>query len=111
MEKFYGLLVFALADWGLANAVTVLKVGKPLREFLKDVPVLKDLFRCPACLGFWVALAGSWCVFSPSLPCVPKDFLGDPRVAAAFMDGFVCCGINWILHVACERLGHGVEGL
>lgn len=103
MEKFYALTVFVLAVWGLANAVTVLDAGKPIRRFLRDVPVLGKMFQCPACLGFWIGMAASWSVFSPSLSCVSKEF-PDPRVAAMVADGLVCSGVNWILHVLCERL-------
>lgn len=103
VEKFYGLTVFVLAVWGLANAIGVLKVGKPIREFLKDTPVLKDLFRCPACLGFWMGMGASWFVFSPSLSCISREF-PDPRFAAMVADGLVCSGVNWFLYCVCTRL-------
>jgi hypothetical protein len=108
-HPFYGFVVFVFAVWGLANAIGVLKVGHPIREFLKNTPVLKDLFRCPACLGFWMGMAASWFLFSPSLSCFPKDF-PDSKVAAMVVDGLVCSGANWILYCVCTRLEFVPQG-
>ena len=72
------LLEYWLAVFGLTNAITFLHIGKPIREFFSGVSdddfyerarcvsgkglqtwrhaFIGRLFRCHACMGFWVGI-------------------------------------------------------
>jgi hypothetical protein len=96
-------VLFVFAVYGLANAVAVLKFGLPIRKVCKPIPVLGLLICCPACLAFWFALGGSWGAFSPARLFV------DNWWKAMVVDGLAASGGVWLLHLAAERMGHGLD--
>lgn len=116
MEILIKLLVMALAIYGLTNAIAVLKAGHPLRSFLEMMELQtrnksgktfwafwRILFKCPPCLSFWFGMAASVWVLSITRSLVPEWWM------AMLMDGFILCGTSWLLHLAAERLGHGLD--
>jgi len=109
VEALVKLLVFLLAVYGLANAVAVLKIGRYFlgtykeRRFLGRAPFLGDLLYCPPCLAFWIGVACSAWVLSPAGVYV------DVRWKALVLDGLAASGAAYLLHLAAERLGHGLE--
>lgn len=112
------LALFALAVFGLASAVTVLKIGRyffgtshceekecqnskhpyETRKFLGRIPYFGDLFYCPPCLGFWLGMGTSVWILSPSQELIEVWW------KAMLLDGCVAVGIVWILHVAVMRM-------
>lgn len=109
------LLLFLLAVYGLANAVAILKVGKPLRLIASRIgpfylhqtspnlaearrSIWQDLVECPACLSFWIGIAASLYAFSPA-----SSVVHDRAVAATF-DGLAASGSSWIIHVVLEKI-------
>lgn len=88
---------FFVAVWGCATAIAVLKVGSPIRIALAEVPVLKYLVVCPACLSFWIAVAASF-VWSPSAHS------GFPDGWSHVFDGFTALAVSWFLHVVTARV-------
>lgn len=115
METLTKLVAMVLAVYGLANAIAVLKAGAPLRVFLEACELgstgalrwfwcfWKTLFKCPPCLSFWIGMACSYWVFSISAGFVKVWWMAIP------VDGFIVCGTSWLLHLAAERLGHGLD--
>lgn len=109
MRQLVGFLIFVLATYGLANAIAVLKFGKFFfgtwqeRRFLGRIPYLGDLFYCPPCLAFWIGILFSWGGLSPSGDFVTLGW------RAMVVDGLVASACAYLLHVAAERLGHGLE--
>jgi hypothetical protein len=99
---FFALVVFLLATYGLANAISVLKFGLPIRKVCKPVPVLGALICCPACIAFWLGLGGSVGALSPSAAVI------DIWWKAMVVDGLMASGFTWVVHVLAEKLGHGV---
>lgn len=119
------LFVFLWAVYGLSNAIAVLKIGrfifgishcskedctstghpKEFRKFLGRIPYLGDLFYCPPCLAFWFGMAASRLGVSPSA------FVTDVPWTATIVDGLLASGVVWMLHLAAERLGHGLRDL
>lgn len=92
-------LFFILAVFGAANAIAVLKIGEVIRGTCKEpkrlgrIPYFGKMFFCPACIGFWIALATSAWVFSPaSLICAE-------RWKSILVDGFLASGAIWLIHV------------
>lgn len=91
------LLFWFLAAFGLCYVVGHARVSLPFRQRLGDVAEAKqwramlwfvELIECPACLGFWLGLAGGW--FMPTL--VPA-----PVPCAAFTLGLATCASGYIL--------------
>jgi hypothetical protein len=116
------LVIFLLAVYGLANSIAVLKAGKMVRnplEALSDfwagslwgLPwrFLTALVKCPPCLSFWIGIAGSWWVLSPSMDFIVAH--GKEPWVAAIVDGLAACGASWILHVAAMRMCIGIENI
>lgn len=110
------LIVVSLATYGLATAIAVLKAGKPIRDLFEWLetktrdPVLraiwtffKTLFKCPPCLSFWIGMASSVWVMSITKGLVAQWWM------AMVMDGLIVCGTSWLLHLAAERLGYGLD--
>lgn len=116
MEIWARLVVVILAVYGFANAIAVLKAGKPIRwlfgylETKAKDPILKSiasffniLFKCPPCLSFWIGMATSVWVLSISKGLVAQWWM------AMIVDGMIVCGTSWLLHLVAERLGYGLE--
>lgn len=114
------LVVFLLSVYGLATSVAILKAGRlvlhpleALSELWKGsvwgMPwrFLSALVRCPPCLSFWIGVAGSRWVLSPSRHLVA----GGNVWTAAVVDGLAACGSTWLLHVAAMRMCVGIEKL
>lgn len=99
------LLIFFLAVYGLANAIAVLKTRVIAEKLFGKIPVLKDLIKCPPCLAFWIGMAFSLTIFSPSIEWSPN------RGSAMVVDGLACCGLTWLLHVTAERLAFGLTDI
>lgn len=117
------LFVFLLAVYGLATAIAVLKIGKFIfgdgycaedgcpdprhptdrRKLLGRIPYLGDLFYCPPCLSFWIGMACSAYVISPSRAVCAVWW------QAMVLDGLMACGASWILFVTTERLAKDLE--
>lgn len=101
-------LLFFLAVYGAANAIAVLKFGQYFigtwdrRKFLGKIPIVGDLLYCPPCLSFWIGGVFSLWMFSPSSP-----FIGRAE-SAAFVDGLAASAVSYLIHLAAERLGHGL---
>lgn len=106
---------------GLSWSITVLAIGAPIR-MLSDLLTLRKtspgstaagsndaqplskiqiLFRCPACIGFWVACGLSALVYSPSIDCGLTRVI----ILASVLDGLVAVALNWVMHVVLTRLG------
>lgn len=108
------VLFWAITIYGFATAVAVLHAGKvlvraPLEWLAKKIWLLKPLSAlvcCPACMAFWTGLALSAGEFSPM-----RGLLGEryPEALSLGCDGFAALGSTWLLHVAAEKLGHGIE--
>jgi hypothetical protein len=116
MDTMIRLVVMALAVYGLANAIAVLKAGLPLRTFLETRELqaqnkwLKGfwtfwrvLFKCPPCLSFWFGMAGSYWVLSITKGLIAPWWLAMP------VDGLIVCATSWLLHLWAERTGHGLD--
>jgi hypothetical protein len=103
------LFVFLCAVFGLASAIAVLKFGRyflgtvKARKGIGRIPYVGDLFYCPPCLAFWIGMAMSKWVLSPSSAVVPVWW------QAMLCDGLMACGVVWLLHLLAERLGHGID--
>lgn len=117
------LFIFLTAVYGLATAIAVLKIGqhifgvgycakkkckekghpKELRRFLGRIPGVGDLFYCPPCLAFWIALGLSAFVLSPTSLVVHIRWL------SSILDGLMACGVVWLIHAVAERLTHGTD--
>lgn len=81
-------LTFVLAVYGAAAAVTVLYVGKGLRDLAdrSGWEPARQFVNCPACVGFWIGCATSaWVYPGPS--------------GLWYVDGFVALAVCWIVHV------------
>lgn len=123
MEGGFALALFALAVYGLANAMAVLKIGQfmfgksvcietdcphprhpyELRKSLGRIPKIGDLFYCPPCLAFWIGMAASWWLFSPSSLLIPRGW------RTTILDGLMASGMTYILHVWMEYLGKDLD--
>lgn len=103
MKELTGFVIFVFAVYGLSNAVAVLKFGMPIRKVCKPIPVIGLMICCPACIAFWFALGGSWWFISPATPFV------DVWWKAMIVDGTAASGGVWLLHLAAERMGHGLD--
>lgn len=117
------LVIFVIAIFGLATAIAVLKFGqfffgfghcpikdckaeghpRELRRFLGRIPYVGDLFYCPPCLAFWIGMAISLGIVSPS------RFIIHSAWQAAIIDGLLASGATWLLHLIAERLGHNLD--
>lgn len=118
-------ILFFLSVYGLANAISVLKIGRyfigqshcfekdcialdhPLdkRRGLGTVPYLGDLLYCPPCLSFWIGSAVSLLIISPASLVIIRSF------SSMLIDGLSACAVSYILHVVMEKVGQGVETL
>lgn len=116
METLVRLIVMALAVYGLANAIAVLKAGYPIRTMFEILEsrtkdkVFKSiwtfwriLFKCPPCLSFWIGMAASVWVLSITKGLIAEWWM------AMIVDGFILCGTSWLIHLAAERLGYGLD--
>lgn len=116
MDIVTRLMVLALAVYGLANAIAVLKAGKPLRTWLESREIRSrrkwakwfwqfwgSLFKCPPCLSFWIGMAASTWVLS-----ITSGLIQD-RWLVTLSDGFILCATSYFLHLFAERLGHGLD--
>ena len=107
MLQLVQLALFILAIYGLANAIAVLKIGQAVfgthkqRKFLGRIPFMGDLFYCPPCLAFWIGIAFSKWVFSPSKPFV------DASWKSLVVDGLAASGVVWLIHLMASWLGRG----
>ena len=50
-----------LAGFGLANALVIEEITKPVRMVAFRVPFVRKLFACRPCMGFWT---GSGCALT-----------------------------------------------
>jgi hypothetical protein len=119
MRDLVSLAVFLLATYGLANAIAVLKAGKPIRNLLERLAqppwewpfrkapwrFLHALFRCPPCLAFWIGVAFSVWLLSPA-----SAFCAE-RWKAVVLDGLAASAFSYLTHVTMEKMGLGVEDL
>lgn len=96
------ILLFLLACYGLALALTQLHVGIPYRWAGEKIG-LKILVHCPACTAFWIGLALSYLWCSPALSI--SGATDWHRHAAHAVDGLAACGFSWIVHVVLVKLG------
>ena len=109
MREVAKLLVFVLAVYGLANAIAVLKFGRYFlgthsdRKFLGKLPFLGDLLYCPPCLAFWLGMAGSAFLISPSAEWVGIWW------KAMIVDGLVASACAYFGHLIAEKLSHGLD--
>jgi hypothetical protein len=116
MDILTRLLIVALAVYGAANAITVLKAGHPIRSLLEAMELRsknrlikgfwsfwKILFKCPPCLSFWIGMATSVWVLSITKGMVAEWWM------SMLLDGFIVCGTSWLIHLAAERMGHGLD--
>jgi hypothetical protein len=112
-------LIFYAAVMGLSWCITILAIGSPLRWLVdltakassgsssaaaddaKPLTKIQILFRCPACIGFWIAGLLSWFVYSPCL----DSGLTRVIILASVLDGLVAVALNWVTHVVLTRLG------
>jgi len=89
-------LVFFLAAYGAALALTVLDFGIPYRWLGEKIgEPAKTFVYCPACTGFWLALAGAFFWYSPAGEG-PLDAIASALAAS---------GLIWIVHVVLSKLG------
>lgn len=112
------LVFISLAVYGLANAIAVLKAGKPIRFFLEYLHLstrnswLKTfwnfwstLFKCPTCLSFWIGMATSYWAVPLTNGLIKEWWL------VVIADGLILSATTWILHVVTTRLGYGIDEL
>ncbi len=105
------LVVFLMAVYGLANALTVLKFGryffgtwkKEDRKFLGKIPFFGDIFYCPPCISFYIGMAVSIWFLSPSRVMVPIWW------KAAILDGLAAVAFSYLAHATAEKLTHGLD--
>ncbi|HXX92245.1 MAG TPA: hypothetical protein VEN81_01345 [Planctomycetota bacterium] len=104
-----GLILFLLAIYGLASALTVLKFGQYFfgtykeRKFLGRVPFFGDIFYCPPCISFYLGMAASVFILSPSRDLVPVWW------KAMLLDGLAAVAFSYLAHAAAEKLTHGLD--
>jgi len=113
MREFGGFVIFALAVYGLANAISVLKAGRPLRWLAARIPpwyrvdrdgitvrrsMVLDLLECPPCLSFWIGLLMSLLIWSPMSTWIHR------MPEASFVDGLACSAVSWVMHVVTDRV-------
>ncbi len=109
MERVVVALFFLLAIYGLANAIAVLKFGRYFlgtvnnRKFIGRIPFIGDLFYCPPCLAFWIGMAASAWVYSPTAGLVLSGW------RTVLTDGLAASAFAYFLHMANERMGHGLD--
>lgn len=102
-------LLFAMAVYGLATALTVLKFGqyffgtweKGKRKFLGKIPFFGDIFYCPPCISFYLGMAASVWLLSPAYAIVPVWW------KAMIVDGLVAVAFSYLAHALAEKLTHG----
>lgn len=95
------LVVFILAVYGAAAAITVLRAGAPLRWLVKSSQELSHFLHCPACVGFWIGCAASAFVYAGPALASSTSF----NWLLVLVDGLVACGSCWIIHVVLCKLG------
>tara|TARA_R100000152_G_C6697170_1_gene127476 strand:+ start:66 stop:344 length:279 start_codon:yes stop_codon:yes gene_type:complete len=60
MEKFFYLMIWAFAVFGITIIVTQSMLFKPIRDRIeKTSDFLGTLFSCPLCFSFWASIATS----------------------------------------------------
>ncbi len=100
------LLVFILAVYGAAAAITTLRVGEPLRWLASKLwpkrlaEEATYFFHCPACVGFWLGLVCTYWIYGGPVSIITGGLL--PEV---ILDGLVACAGCWIIHVTLCKLG------
>jgi hypothetical protein len=123
VREILSLVIYALAVYGLANAIAVLKIGRyffgqgyckaidcvhenhphELRRGLGRIPYAGDVFYCPPCIAFWIGVAGSKWVLSPAAVLV------DARWKSILLDGLLASAVTYIAHVVMERTGKELD--
>src|SRR3989304_8112407 len=73
--------LFLLAVYGGRVILSELKTRKIFEFVFGRIPVLGALIRCPICVSFWIGIALSLWVISPSIPVVHE------RWQAVLLDG------------------------
>lgn len=103
------LVLFFMAVYGLASALTVLKFGQYFfgthkeRKSLGKIPFLGDIFYCPPCISFYLGMAVSVFILSPSMMVVPVWW------KAMLLDGLAAVAFSYLAHVTAEKLSHGLD--
>jgi hypothetical protein len=94
-------IIWALAVYGLANAVAVLKFGQLyIHPWTDKIPVVRHVAHCCACASFWVALVASWFVFSPAQAAFPSLVAWK----ALWVDGAAASAVSYLLYSVAEHL-------
>lgn len=101
----FAFIVFIFAIYGMANAVAVLKFGTPIRKAFGNIPVIRDLVKCPPCMAFWLGMLVSAFVLSPAAQIVT------PGWRSILLDGLSASGLIWLIHVAAERTSYGLDNI
>lgn len=78
---------------------SVLKILR--RKGLGRIPYLGEIFYCPACLSFWIGMAASLWVLSPSAQVCGTWW------KAMLLDGLMACAASWLLHAVSMKMTHG----
>ena len=100
------LLLFLLAVYGGANIVSVLKTRKIFEAIFGRIPLLGPLVRCPICVSFWIGMALSLWVISPSAQVIHE------RWKAVLLDSLAGLGFTFVFHVLyimMDRLSGGFK--
>jgi hypothetical protein len=111
--------LFFASVYGAAASLAILTVGSIWRaigtwadqrlfpyRWTDDIPAdrrggaLRTFVHCPACISFWVGVAFSLMIYSPS-----KAHFGVPLFWSLVVDGLSSVGIIWCVHVILTRLG------
>jgi len=81
------------------------KEGHPKehRKFLGRIPFFGDIFYCPPCISFYIGMAFSAFILSPSRALVPIWW------KAMIMDGLAAVAFSYFVHVLVEKLSHGLD--
>jgi len=125
------LVIFVLAVYGLASALTVLKFGryffgvgycggkdcldakcakddaqkgsKAHRKFLGRLPFFGDVFYCPPCISFYIGMVFSVFLLSPAIKVAPIWW------KAMLLDGPAAVAFSYLAHIVAEKLIHGLD--
>ena len=114
------LLLFLLIGFSVTNSIVFLHVFAGLRDVVSGIDdtgfyaesrsglligfreaFIGRLFRCHACMGFWVGLVMSICFGG----FVCRYWLVDNVFILACLDAFLLSGFNFIVWVVLRRLG------
>ncbi len=73
------------------------------KKGLGRIPYVGEMFYCPACLSFWIGMAASKWIVSPTIQICGVTW------KAVLLDGLMACAVSWLLHAVSMRLTSGVE--